>query len=211
MVVIVVMAIFGHERYPLTSSRGKLVKKNTVRLLPLLLLSLSAGIVFDQRVMLAQQSEPPTVVIVVRHAEKGEGNDPALTQAGVARTQALVDAVAGADVSAVYATQYKRTRQTVEPLAARVGTGVTEIPITAENADSYASMLAHDILSKHRGKTVVVAGHSNTVPAIVEALGSRPIPAIDESQYDLLYIVIIPSAGPPRVIATRYGRGKEEG
>jgi broad specificity phosphatase PhoE len=155
---------------------------------------------------LCQQSGPPTVVIVIRHAEKGpQGSDPALSAAGVARTQALIEALAGADVSAVYATQYRRTRETVQPLAERLGIGVTELEITSTNTTKYPTLIAADILARHKGKSVVVAGHSNTVPAIVEALGLRPVPAMTETQFDRMYIVVIPAEGEPRVLSTRYG------
>jgi phosphohistidine phosphatase SixA len=153
-----------------------------------------------------KESEAPTVVIIIRHAEKeSQGADPGLSAAGVARTEALIDALAGADVSALYATEYARTRQTLQPLANRLGRMVIGYPIGELTPDQYAAALAVEILATFKGKTVVVAGHSNTVPHIVRALGVRPVAAIGENEFDRMYIVVIPSSGQPRVIATRYG------
>ena len=162
----------------------------------------------------SQPSEAPTVVIVVRHAEKGAqpADDPSLSPAGTARTLALIEAVSGSDIGAIYATQYKRTRETVTPLATKESLEVTVLPVTAANSASYHTELAADILAKHRGKTVVVAGHSNTAPALVGALGGRTDLALSESQYDRMFIVVIPpsgTSGTTSTISVRYGARTE--
>lgn len=51
---------------------------------------------------------------------------------------------------------------------------------------------------------LVIAGHSNTVPLIVETLSGNPVAAIDEWEYDRLYL-LVPSASRMNVIETRYG------
>ena len=53
------------------------------------------------------------------------------------------------------------------------------------------------------GKTVVVVGHSNTVPMIIKALGGPDIGAIPETEYDNLFTVISDSTGV-RLIRSRY-------
>jgi len=58
---------------------------------------------------------------------------------------------------------------------------------------------------EHAGQTVLVVGHSNTVPKIVEALGAAAPPPICDQDYDDLYIVSIPSEGKPRLMHARYG------
>src|SRR3989441_11726133 len=75
-------------------------------------------------------SRPLTTVILVRHAEKNiEPNnpDPDLSPAGQARAQELVRMFGDAGVSAIYATQYKRTQQTVKPLGDKLGIPVTQV------------------------------------------------------------------------------------
>lgn len=149
-----------------------------------------------------------TTVIVVRHAEKAtdDPRDPSLDAAGQLRAQTLAAALEDAGVTALYATQYKRTRATAEPLAGRLKLPVMERPVASGNADEYAPGLAQEILLKHRGGAVVVVGHSNTVPAIVQALSGRKVAPITEAEYDHMFIVIVPNGGgSPRLLKARYG------
>ena len=63
---------------------------------------------------------PVTTIILVRHAEKiidPSNNDVDLSPAGQARAHEIVRRFGDAGVNAIYATQYKRTQQTVKPLA----------------------------------------------------------------------------------------------
>jgi broad specificity phosphatase PhoE len=115
-----------------------------------------------------------TTVVLVRHAEKAAepAADPPLTAEGAARAQALVDAVRGMPVTAIISTDFARTRATAAPLAARLG--LTPEIVDARLRD-HARLVAEGVLARHRGETVVVVGHSNTVPDIVQQLGgTRP-------------------------------------
>ena len=152
---------------------------------------------------LAQQ-RAPTTVILVRHAEKAAepGADPPLTAAGEARAKALVDVARDAGVTAVITTQFERTKATARPIA-------SALSITAEVVDArakeHAQEVARTILTKHAGEVVLVVGHSNTIPAIVAALGAKQPPAICDSEYDGLYVVTVPASGAVRSIKARYG------
>ena len=153
----------------------------------------------------ARAQTPPTVVIVVRHAEKASSSpqdpDPPLSEAGAARAQRLKDVAGAAEVAAVYTTQFRRTRDT----AAVLGVPVVPVEITRDNAATYAASVAKEILSKHKGKTVMVVGHSNTTPQMVEALSGRRVPPLDDARdFDALYVVVIPDAGPPRLVRGKY-------
>jgi broad specificity phosphatase PhoE len=145
-----------------------------------------------------------TTVIVVRHAEKAAepAADPPLTAAGVARAQALVDALRGVPIRAVISTDFARTRSTVAPVAARLG--LTTQLVDARARD-HASHVASDVLARYRGQTVLVAGHSNTVPDIVAALVAPKPPNICDAEYDNLYVVRVPAAGAATVERRRYG------
>jgi broad specificity phosphatase PhoE len=155
-----------------------------------------------------QSGEAPTVVLVLRHAETGAGmgQDVPLNDVGQQRARALISVAEDAGVTAIYSSQFQRTRQTVAPLADHLGLPVTTVAVDGATLSTYPQTLTATLLEQHRGETVVVVNHSNTVPPIVEALGGAPVPAIDEVTYDQLFIVVIPSSGPVRTIKTRYGQ-----
>ncbi len=152
-------------------------------------------------------SASPTVVVVVRHAEKAavEDSDPPLSEQGIARSQSLVRVAEDAEVSAIYCTQFRRTRETAEPLATLTGAQVNTLQVNHDDTHSYIEQLAADILNKHRGQTTLVISHSNTVPLIVERLGGKAVPAIKDNEYDNLFIVVIPAEGAAKIIKARYG------
>lgn len=149
-------------------------------------------------------AERETIVIVVRHGEKAvDGtNDPPLSEAGERRAAALSHAVAAAGIKAVFATEFRRSQQTVEPTAQSLKLAVTRVE--AAKTDE----LARQILNSHRGETVLVAGHSNTVPGIIAALGAPKIDPLDESRYDDLFVVFVPANGPARLLNLKYGKAE---
>ena len=159
----------------------------------------------------------PTVILVIRHAEK-QGDpaamtaDPALTPEGVERAGALVPATRHLALAAVYSTQYVRTRETARPAAEAAGVTVTVRPVDGRTAATYAPDLAAHLLAQHAGRTVLVVGHSNTVPAIVKALSGRDVGTIPDERYGDLFTVIIPAgatpsaAQPATVVVSRIGR-----
>jgi len=143
-----------------------------------------------------------TTVIVVRHAETTPGgSDPVLSEAGTTRARALAAAVRHANVAAVYSTQYQRTRLTAGPIADSLHLTVTAMPAANPMQAHIDAIVAK--VKEHAGKTVVVVGHSNTVPMIIKALGGPDIGAIPETEYDNLFTVISDSTGV-RLIRSRY-------
>ncbi len=152
-----------------------------------------------------------TTIIFVRHAEKevpGDmtgADDPALSAAGRARAaelaRQLVDADVVAGVDAIYSTPYKRTQETVAPLA-----DALQLPINIYDANDRQTVL-DDILKEHKGKIIVIVGHSNTLPELIANLGaSKKVPEIDEDEYDNIYVVSIPWFGKTKTIRLRYGK-----
>ena len=147
-------------------------------------------------------SRPVTTVILVRHAEKKiepNNQDPDLSPEGVARALEIARVFGESGVNAIYATQYKRTQQTVKPLADR-----TAVPISLLDS-SQTNELVERIMTGLRGKTVFVAGHSNTVPAIVSILSGETYPEIPDSEYDNLFVVTIYRFGKAKVVKLKYG------
>lgn len=130
---------------------------------------------------------PVTTVILVRHAEKEAfpPDDPPLSPEGVLRAQTLAHVVADAGIDVIFATDLIRTQATVVPAAADYG--ITPIIIPSTNTGELVSA----INSEHRGKEILVAGHSNTIPGIMEALGISAPPVITDSDYDDLFVINI--------------------
>jgi broad specificity phosphatase PhoE len=148
-----------------------------------------------------------TTVIVVRHAEKAADHpdDPSLDEAGERRAAELLRVLDDARIDAVYSTQLRRTLATAGPLAARRGLEVTVRPIARGEASAHSERLAREILAAHPGGSVLVVGHSNTVPELVRALSGAPVEEMTEAEYDHLYVVVIGGDGRPRVIRARFG------
>lgn len=144
-----------------------------------------------------------TTVIIVRHAEKAAqpASDPPLTEEGQARARALYDAVKDAGVGAIITTQFARTVQTAAPTASSLH--ITPRVVQASGADHVARVAA--AVKALSGETVLVVGHSNTVPSIIAALGAKEPPAICDSEYDGFYVVRIAADGKATLIRSRYG------
>lgn len=149
------------------------------------------------------QSEVEGVTfIVVRHAEKAKApeDDPGLATQGRARAALLARRLATVDLVAVYATGYRRTRETVEPAARHHG-----LEPRAYEARLAADALVAQLRARHAAGTVLVAGHSNTVPAIVAALCECDTAAMAEAEYDRISLVRVDAAGRPTLDVSRYG------
>jgi broad specificity phosphatase PhoE len=146
-------------------------------------------------------ADQATTVLVVRHAEKASPNatDPPLSAAGEARARDLAHVVGGAGISAIYVTQYQRTRATVAPLAAKLHLTPVEHPA----ADTPG--LVSDIRNHRRGQTLLVSGHSNTIPEIVKGLTGVAMEDIPDGQYDNLYVMVLTPGGPAQLTRLKYG------
>jgi broad specificity phosphatase PhoE len=155
-----------------------------------------------------QAQSAPTVVVLVRHGEKATtpANDPGLTEAGVARAQALVKALANAKIGGVIATQFTRTRETARPVAE--GARLQVETVATGPMEAHAKAVA-DAVRRHQGQTVVVVGHSNTLAAIIAALGGPAMNDLCDSEYSNLYTLILEQGGA-RLIRGSYGAPSPE-
>ncbi|HEY2963785.1 MAG TPA: phosphoglycerate mutase family protein [Pyrinomonadaceae bacterium] len=180
-------------------------RTRTIVVFAMLFALLGAVLVFA---WFATFSRPVTTVILVRHAEKKiepNNQDPDLAPEGTERAQSIAREFANAGINAIYATQFKRTQQTVKPLSDRIG-----VPVTVLQANQ-TDELVERILTSLRGQTIFIAGHNNTVPAIASALSGEKFPVIPESEYDNLFIVTIYRFGKAKVIRLKYGKESTQG
>ena len=136
----------------------------------------------------SESASAVTTFVIVRHAEKGtdDAKDPSLSEAGRKRAQNLAGLLSRTPLAAAYATGYKRTQQTAQPTA-----DAHAIPVTTYDAQLLAATLAVRLRAAHAHGTVLVVGHSNTVPDLVAALSGTTIEAIRDDQFDRIYRVII--------------------
>ena len=140
-------------------------------------------------------------VLLLRHAEKSDDDpqDPSLSEAGRARARSLDQLLGAVRAAKLYATSYRRTRETLAPLAERIG-------VEPELYDG------HDLegLIRHLSQIdpallVVVAGHSNTTPALAKALGVE-LEALDErgffpdAAYDRLVLLTLSRSASDRPV-----------
>jgi broad specificity phosphatase PhoE len=142
--------------------------------------------------MAACASTPPAPpvpnIYVIRHLHTMEGVQNAqLTEQGRKAAVALADRMAADPPAVIFVSATDRARQTAAPTAERFG--VT--PQTYDPRDT-PGVVARVLAAQG---TVLVVGHSNTVPDIVAGLGGqRPAPLVHADFGDLWHI-----QGPDRL------------
>lgn len=147
---------------------------------------------------------PCATVVLVRHAEKGPGADPSLTPAGQQRAQELADVVAAAGITTIYVSEALRTQETAAPIAAQLGLTPIVFPVGTDAA-AHAQSLAADLLQNHADEGVLVVGHSNTVPLILQQLGVAAPPSIGDQEFGHLFVLVKKKGAPARLVHGRYG------
>ncbi len=153
------------------------------------------------------ESQATTTMIFVRHAERAgpSADDPGLTPAGQRRAaelaRQLVDADVVAGVDAIYSTPFRRTKETAQPVA-----DALDLAINIYDPSDDDEELVDKMVRDHKGKIILVVGHSNTLPTMIAALGaSKKVPPIAEMEYDNIYIISIPWFGKTKTIRMRFG------
>jgi 2,3-bisphosphoglycerate-dependent phosphoglycerate mutase len=141
-----------------------------------------------------------TTLIFVRHAEKvNDGSkDPELTVEGKDRAARLAGILSTQSVAAIYSTDFKRTRDTVLPLAEAVN-------VKLSLYEPMKAAALQDLIAKHKGSTVVICGHSNTTPAMINMVtGEETFKQWEDGDYGNLVIVSVPTSGKVKVTRLRY-------
>lgn len=152
-------------------------------------------------------------VFLVRHAEKQDSTaDPPLSAKGRKQADALALRLKDAGVSAIYTSQFARTKQTAKPLGDRLsaaGIAVKEesiplppalmaAPDNPARLDDYAKSIAGHMRDHHADDVILIVGHDNTVPAIIKALGHKTPIVIAPSEFDRLFLVTPRAIGDSR-------------
>ena len=79
------------------------------------------------------------------------------------------------------------------------------LPLNSYDAGDTEAIMER-IVKDHKGKIILVVGHSNSVTALICNMGaSKKVPDIAEGEYENIYIVSIPWFGKTKTIRLRYG------
>jgi phosphohistidine phosphatase SixA len=133
-------------------------------------------------------------VVLVRHAERDLSGSDALSSAGKQRAALLARMFSESGISAIFTSEFARTKQTAAPLAQELG-------ITPRAIDSDTNAARNQVMSA--GPAPLVIGHSNTVPELIAALGGTAGIEIDDGEFDHMFVVSITSGGVS-TLAFRY-------
>ena len=126
-------------------------------------------------------------IILIRHAEKDTSDpadqNPVLSAAGKDRAERVVKRIGKFHPGAVYSTDFKRTRATVEPLAQKRGK-------TVQIYDASKPRDLIDVIMKSKTKRFVIVGHSNTVPPLVNMIAGKELfKNLDDSEYSVIWVI----------------------
>ena len=144
-------------------------------------------------------------VFVVRHAEKAsDANEPGvpLSESGKARARRLAAMLKDAGVTAIYSTDYVRTRATAAPLAE-----ILHLPVriyAAKDSEGRPTATAMiETLRKEPQAVALVVGHGDTVPALLSALGVSQKIELADREFDNLFLVVPRTSGEPIFLRLR--------
>jgi len=140
----------------------------------------------------AEEPEAPSYY-VMRHLQKGEGQDPPLSAEGAGNARRLIGYFHTDPPRVIYVSTTRRARETAAPLAARLRVELR----TYDPADT-PGLIGR--VRAERGPVLIV-GHSNTVPEIVERLGGKRPTALTETDYGDLWRVW---GEPPRTRRSKF-------
>jgi 2,3-bisphosphoglycerate-dependent phosphoglycerate mutase len=167
-----------------------LMKRTVVCIIFLLSILTVAGATFAQ----------DKIIVLVRHAEKADATsqDPELSAEGKERAQRLIKRAGKYRPKEFYSTDFKRTRDTLAPLAAK-----RNIKIQTYDPRK-AKELAESIL-KSPNKRIIVSGHSNTIPGLANLIARKEVfKNLDDSEYSLLWVIRIKKGKLQRVELFEY-------
>jgi phosphohistidine phosphatase SixA len=166
----------------------------------ILAISLIAGCRSDSNSNKNKTSGDVKTILLVRHAEKtNQSEDPPLSVSGRQRAIRLAKMLKAHPISAVYSTDFERTKSTAEPISA-IHSLETQIYGTSD-----LTQLRSKLHTLETGEMAVVVGHSNTTPVVVKLLDEKSsFNLIDESDYENIFIVEIDQKGKVKSMKTTF-------
>jgi len=121
-------------------------------------------------------------IYLVRHAEKQKNIDnPPLTSCGRLRARQLATLLADVELKTIYSTSTQRTMATAQP--------ISQVKKLAIKNYSGNDLTQFAFSLKQLKQNVLVVGHSNTTPQLVELLIEEKVLPIEDHQYQHLYQV----------------------
>lgn len=136
----------------------------------------------------AVPAQKDLTVIVVRHVEKDYSDpdkaDPELSPVGKERAKLLWRAVRQYRINRAYSTDYTRTRETLRLIVEK-----RNLQIQTYGGKALKE-LAGEIKALKKGRRVIVSGHSNTTPFLVNFLiGENKYEEMNEFTYNKFFVV----------------------
>jgi broad specificity phosphatase PhoE len=160
--------------------------------LALLLLSLAS-------VLVSPMADAQRALFVTRHAERlDDSADSPLSNAGEARAQALATNLRDAGITAIYTTDFQRTKQTAEPLAR----ALKITPVSVRGSD--VPGLFRRLQEENRNDVVLVVGHNTSVPPLLKLFGYPIDLKIAITEFDNLFVVVPKEGSAPTLLRIRY-------
>lgn len=146
----------------------------------------------------ARDATTPTYLLV-RHAEKDlrVANDPPLTPAGQARAERLAALLGNVQLEAIYSSPTLRTRQTAAPVAHAKGLEIIDY------APRDAAAFAQRLRAAHPVGTVLVIGHSDTLPPLARVLCGCDVADMDEAIYGIRYTIRFDAGRRAQLVESR--------
>jgi phosphohistidine phosphatase SixA len=153
------------------------------------------------------EARPASMAFVVRHAEKESGDDPDLTAEGKLRAQRLAQVFRNVDASTLrlFASDYLRTRATLQPTADLKQVEIVQVPTKNIDNTAAAKDTAGRVLALPPGSVSLICGHSFTILPVLRELGVSDTAGIDiNTLYDHLLAVVMPAGQAPQLIRLTY-------
>ena len=155
--------------------------------------------------LLTAGSAMAQTVYLVRHAEKADASsDPVLSEAGQARAAALATALTDAHPGYVFTSPLQRTGLTAAPTADYHSTTPEAVSLDGGIQAHLAAIVAR-VEATPDDATILIVGHSNTVPLIARALGYAEAADMPECEYDRLTTLHLMGEGRAHGVVSRYG------